>query len=310
MKQPRLTTFLSAVVAAALLITPSAKAQAQAGAGNATFTVTAVGKKDAEVSNIPKDDVRLLQGKDRKQIGDWRKGDSLFLAILIDDSIDSSAGGQWEYLREFIMAQPPSTFIMVGYITDNGTRVLQDFSPNHELAAKALRLPIGFGSIGSSPYLGTIDLLKRWPKTGPRRSVILITSGIDFFRGPGFGPFYPDLDPLISRAERQNTNIWTIYYPSASHRGRSFRLGNNAQNNLDKLSQDTGAESYFLGTQTPVSIKPYLDEITVHLNSQYLLTFAGSGGAKGKYQGMKVRTELKDVEFLAPAAVYIPPAGQ
>lgn len=309
MIQPRLSTFLGAVVTAALLFTPSAKAQSQA-AGNATFTVTATGKKDADVSNIPKDSVQLFQGKDRKQIGDWKKGDSLFLAILIDDSIDSSAGGQWDYLREFIMAQPASTAIMVGYLTNNGTRVIQDFTPDHALAAKALRLPIGIGSLGSSPYLGAIDLLKRWPKTGPRRSLILISSGIDYFRGPGFGPFYPDLDPLISRAEKQNTNIWTIYYPSASHRGHSFRLGNNAQNNLDKLSQDTGAESYFLGTQTPVTIKPYLDEISVHLNNQYLLTFAGNGGAKGKFQSMKVKTELKDVEFFVPAAVFIPPTEQ
>jgi len=309
MLQPRLRTFFGAVVTAALLFTPSAKAQSQA-AGNVTFTVTAAGKKDADVSNIPKDSVQLFQGKDRKQIGDWKKGDSLFLAILIDDSIDSSAGGQWDYLREFIMAQPASTAIMVGYITNNGTRVIQDFTPDHALAAKAVRLPIGIGSLGSSPYLGAIDLLKRWPKTGPRRSVILISSGIDYFRGPGFGPFYPDLDPLISRAEKQNTNIWTIYYPSASHRGRSFRLGNNAQNNLDKLSQDTGAESYFLGTQTPVTIKPYLDEISVHLNNQYLLTFAGNGGAKGKFQSMKVKTELKDVEFFLPTAVFIPPTEQ
>ena len=208
------------------------------------------------------------------------------------------------------MAQPPSTAIMIGYITDNGTRVLQDFTPDHALAAKALRLPIGLGSIGSSPYLGTMDLLKRWPNTGPRRSVILISSGIDFFRGTGFGPFSPDLDPLISRAERQNTNIWTIYYPSAGHRGRSFFRSNNAQNNLDKLSQDTGAESYFLGTQSPVSIKPYLDEIGVHLSNQYLLTFAGDGGKKGKYAGMKVKTGLKEVEFFTPASVFIPPAAQ
>lgn len=309
MKQPRFSTFLGAVVTAALLFAPSAKAQTQA-AGNVTFTVTAVGKKDAGVSNIPKDDVQLFQGKDRKQIGDWRKGDTLFLAILIDDSIETSAGGQWDSLREFIMEQPPSTSIMVGYITDNGTRVLQDFTPNHELAAKALRLPLGFGSIGSSPYLGTIDLLKRWPNTGPRRSVILISSGIDYFRGPGFGPFYPDLDPLIERAEKQNTNIWTIYYPSAGHRGRSFFRTNNAQNNLDKLSQETGAESYFLGGQAPVSLKPYLDEIGMHLNSQYLLTFAGSGGAKGRFQNVKVKSEAKEIEFFTPAAVFLPPTAR
>src|SRR5260370_7926212 len=96
------------------------------------------------------------------------------------------------------MSQPPSTAIMVGYITDNGTRVLQDFTPNHELAAKALRLPIGIGSLGSSPYLGTLDLLKRWPKTGPRRSVLPITSAIAFFPRPGFYPFSPTPHPPTS----------------------------------------------------------------------------------------------------------------
>jgi hypothetical protein len=293
-----------------LLFSTVASAQKQSTSGNVTFTVTAVGKKDTDVSNIARDDVQLFQGKERKQIGDWRKGDLLFLAILIDDSIDTLAGGQWEYLKGFIMSQPPSTAILVGYISNNTTRVAQDFTPNHELAAKALRLPMGIGALGSSPYLGTIDLLKRWPATGPRRSVILITSGIDYFRGPGFGPFYPDLDPLISRAERQNTNIWSIYYPSASHRGRSYWLMNRAQINIDKLSEDSGAESYYLGFAEPVSIKPYLDEISNHLSNQYLLTFAATPGSKGKYQSMKVKTELKDVEFFTPAAVYIPPSGQ
>jgi len=64
------------------------------------------------------------------------------------------------------------------------------------------------------------------------------------------------------------------------------------------------------GTQAPVSLKPYLDEISVHLNNQYLLTFAGNGGAKGKYQSVKVKTELKEVEFFTPAQVFIPPAAQ
>ncbi|HVM74727.1 MAG TPA: hypothetical protein VMT75_03725 [Candidatus Saccharimonadales bacterium] len=276
--------------------------------GSVTFTVTAVGKKEG-APPISKDDVQLFQGKERKPIGDWQKGDQVFLAILIDNSIDSNAGGQWDYLREFIMSQPASTYIAVGYLQNNTTMLAQDFTQNKELAAKALRLPIGVGALGSSPYLATMDMLKRWPKTGPQRSILLITSGIDFFRGPGSGPFYPDLDPLISRAERQNTNIWTVYYPSASHRGHSFFLANNAQMNIDKLSQDTGAESFFLGGGTPVSIKPYLDEINSHLSNQYLLTFAGSGGTKGKYQSMKVKTELADVELLTPASVYLP-AGQ
>jgi hypothetical protein len=252
--------------------------------------------------------VQLFQGKERKQIGDWKKGEQLFLAILIDSSIDSGAGGQWDYLKEFIMAQPPTTYISVGYLQNNTTQVAQDFTQNHELAVKALRLPMGLGAIGSSPYLASIDMLKRWPETGPRRSILLITSGIDYFRGSGFGPFSPDLQPLIDRAERQNTNVWSIYYPSASHRGRSFNLVNNGQVNIDKLSEDTGAESYFLGSGVPVSIKPYLDEISTHLSNQYLLTFAGAGGSKGKFTSVKVKTELPDVEFFTPASVFLPPA--
>ena len=310
MRQLKSTVFLGALLGAALLFTSGVSAQTKSASGNVTFTVTAVGKKDADVSNIGKDDVQLFQGKERKQIGDWRKGDTLFLAILIDDSIDNSAAGQWDYLKEFIMSQPANTAVMVGYISNNGTRVAQDFTPDHALAAKALRIPLGIAALGSSPYLGAIDLLKRWPdNVGPRRSIVLITSGIDFFRGGGFGLFYPDLDPLITRAQRQNTNVWSIYFPSAGHRGHAFSLVNTAQTNIDKLSQDTGAESYFLGGGTPVSIKPYLDEVANHLGNQYLLTFAGTGGAKGKMQSVKVRTELKDVEFFTPAMVFLPPGS-
>jgi hypothetical protein len=295
----------------ALLLIPAISTNAQtqtAGSGAATFTVTAVGKKEG-APPISKDDVQLFQGKERKQIGDWKKDENLFLAILIDDSLDTTAGGQWEYLKGFILEQPATTHICVGYLRNNITMVAQDFTTDHALSAKALRLTLGIGGIGSSPYLGAIDMLKRWPQTGPRRSILLITSGTDYFRGGGFGPFYPDLDPLIQRAERQNTNVWSIYYPSAGHLGRSFYHSFYGQNNIDKLSEDTGAESFFLGGGAPVSIKPYLDEIATHLSNQYLLTFAGAGGAKGKFQSMKVKTELTDVEFLAPASVFLPPSS-
>jgi hypothetical protein len=275
--------------------------------GAVTFTVTAVGKKDANASAVALDDVQLYVGKERKQIGDWKKSEQLFLAILIDDSLDAGAAAQWNDLKAFIMEQPASTHVALGYIRNNTTMVAQDFTQNKELLAKALRIPMGRSALGSSPYLGTMDMLKRWPATGQTRSILLITSGIDYFRGPSSGPFYPDVDPLIQRAERQNTNIWTVYYPSASHRGRGFFELNLGQNNISKLSEETGAETFFLGSGVPVSLKPYFDEIGEHLSNQYLLSFAGSGGPKGKYQRVQVKTELKDLEFFTPSAVYLPP---
>ncbi len=299
------------VFIAALLFVAVAKAQAKtktAPTGTATFTVTAVGKKEG-APPISKDDLQFFTGKERKQIADWKKDDNLFLAILIDDSIVNEAASQWNDLKQFILAQPATTHIAVGFIRDNATQLAQDFTTDHELAAKALRIPLGGPALGSSPYLGTMDMLKRWPQTGPRRSILLISSGIDFFRGRGFGPFYPDLDGVIQRAQRQNTNIWTIYYPSAGHVGRSFYYLAYAQDNLGKLSDDTGAEMFYLGPGAPVSLKPYFDEIAQHLSNQYLLTFAGSGGSKGKYQPVKVKTELPEVEFLIPAAVFLPPGA-
>jgi hypothetical protein len=302
--------FVAGLLFLAVGVAQAGSAAATPAPGSATFTVTAVGKKDSPAPAISKDDVQVFFGKEQKQIQDFRKGDRLQLAILIDEALDTTVGGQWEYLKEFIMSQPASTAVMVGYMRNNSIAVAQDFTDNHELAAKALRLPMGLGGIGSSPYLSMIDMLKRWPDSNTRKSIIVVTSGIDYFRGGGFGTLYPDLQPLIDRAQRQNTNIWSVYYPSAGHRGRSFFLLNTAQTNIDKLSEDTGAESYYLGAGMPVSLKPYFDEIGQHLNNQYLVTVAGNGGEKGKYQSVKVKTSVENLEIISPQAVYFPGTGK
>jgi hypothetical protein len=57
----------------------------------------------------------------------------------------------------------------------------------------------------------------------------------------------------------------------------------------------------------PVTLKPYFDELSTHLNNQYLLTFSGNGGNKGKFERVHVRTELANVEFLAPSDAFLPP---
>ena len=290
------------------LLAPSAPVArpAPAESGTATITVTAIGKKDAPPP-VTKDDVQLFQGKERKQVAKWVKAEKLYLAILIDDSLDSSAASQWNDVKQFIAAQPESAYIAVGYASNGTVRVAQDFSNDHSLAAKALRIPMGSPAAYSSPYLSVIDWMKRWPSSGDRRSLLLISSGIDYFRG-GFGPTYPDVDSAISIAEKGNINIWSIYSPGAGHRSRSFFLANTAQNNLSKLSEETGGESYYLGTSAPVSFKPYLDELQTHLSNQYLLSFAGDGGPKGKLVRVRAKTELADTEFQHAEQAYLPPS--
>jgi hypothetical protein len=301
----RTITSLFAFVALVCSATLLAETPNPAVAGNATITVTAIGKKDTAPPPLSKDDIQLSVNKERKQVAGWEKADSLGLAILIDDSLDTTVASQWNDLREFIMAQPPSTAIAVAYIDNSTATVAQDFTTDHALAAKALRIPRGQFGIGSSPYLAVIDWLKRWPATGTPRSVLLISSGIDYLRG-SFGPFYPDLDTVVDNAQRGNVNIWSIYFPGAGHRSRSFGRTYLGQNNLDKMTDETGGESYYLGLGAPVSFKPFLDELQLHLRNQYLLTFAGDGGAKGKLARLQIKSEVPNVEFSHANNAYLP----
>ena len=297
-------TLLSGAIAIAVLLS-FARETTAADSGAVTMTVTAVGKKETQPPALTKDDVQLYQGKEKVQVADWKRGETLYLAVLIDDSLDSSVANQWGDLKAFFMAQPENTYIAVAYARNGTAAVAQDFTKDHALAAKALRIPLGRAGAFTSPYLAVQDWVKRWPDSGERKSIMLFSSGIDYFRG-SFDPVDPDLDSTISRAQKQNIHIWTIYVPDAGHVGnRSFRVFN-AQSNLSRLSEETGAESYYLGSGMPVTLKPYFDEIQMHLSNQYLLSFVGNGGKKGKFERVRVNTEAPNVEFLTPSEVFLP----
>jgi len=271
------------------------------------MTVTATAKKDAQPPALSKNDVDLYKGKERIQVADFKRGETLYLAVLIDDSLRSNIANQWSDLRAFLMAQPQTTYVAVAYARNGVAMVAQDFTTDHALAAKALRLPLGNIGAGTSPYLSVQDWIKRWPVSGQRSSIILLSSGIDYFRG-GPATLDPDLDTTIARAQKQNINIWTIYARDAGRVGRGSFRAFNWQSNLDRLSQQTGAESYSLGLGEPVDLKPYFDRIQMNLNNQYLLAFVGDGGQKGKYESVKVTSEVSKVGFLTPSEVFLPAA--
>jgi len=306
MNMLRRSSFLLFAGLFALLLASVAPNAFAAATGNVTMTVTAVGKKDSEPPAIKREDVQLYVNKDRTQVANWQRGEKLYLEVLIDDSLDPDVAGQWNDLKEFFKEQPSTTYISVSYARNGTAVVAQDFTNDHELAAKALRLPIGPGAF-SSPYLTLLDLMKRLP-AGPneRRSIVMISSGIDYFHG-NF-PESPDLESTYQRAQKENINIWSIYYPDAGHLGRPWFRAFRGQNDLSRLAESTGAESYYLGVNEAVTLKPYLDELARHLRNQYLLTFNGSGGAKGRFARVKLATELPNVQFLQAPDAFLPPA--
>jgi hypothetical protein len=299
------TSLLSIAIAVAAAL-PFVHKVAATDPGAVTLTVTAVSKKENTAPpTLSKDDVQFFVGKERTQVADWRKGETLFLGILIDDSLEPSLALQWNDLKAFMLAQPETTYIAVAYGQNGAAMVAQDFTKDHELAAKALRMPLGYGGAFSSPYLGLQDWIKRWPESNERKSILMISSGIDYFRGM-FDPVDPDVDTTIEQAQKKNINIWTIYAPDVGHRARRTYALFLSQGFLSRVSGESGAESFYIGYIPPVTFKSYFDELQLHLNNQYLLTFVGKPEKKGRFERVRVGTELHNVEFLAAHQSFIP----
>lgn len=138
-------------------------------------------RDDAELPPLKKEDVKVKQGKNFLSVSQVipAQGDNaaLQLVILIDDTLNTSEGNNLIDLKEFIKAQPASTLIGVGYMSNAGVNMVQNFTADHDLAVKAVRLPRSSFSTMDSPYLSLISLVKDGLSKKVRREVLMITDG-------------------------------------------------------------------------------------------------------------------------------------
>jgi hypothetical protein len=256
-----------------------------------------------------KEDVRVLEGRDRLRVTDWipLQGSQadLELLVLIDEATDQTVASQFDDLRRFMNAQPPTTAMAVGYMDYGTVRMTQNFTKDHDAASKALRIPLGAAAGGESPYLSITDVIKRWPESKSRHSIFLISDGIDPLQ-PGITDSY--LDQAIEAAERAGTQINSIYASRAGHFGHSLWRINQGQNNLSEMADKTGGESYFQGLDTPVSFAPFLSKFAERLNHQYTLTFLIKADSKPSYKHVRLETEVPNAELVTADRVYVPAA--
>lgn len=305
-----LTMSLAAMVVTTLPL--QAKDPGETAGAPVKMTVTASVDSGKRMPEIQKEDVVVKSGKDRLAVTDWvaARGDraGLELFILIDETATSSLGSQFEDLRAFINAQPPATSVGIGYARNGTVLISQELTTDHALAAKALRLPLGSSGAFGSPYLSVSSLIKRWPASTNRQEVILVTDGIDRARRGHNALLNPDVDTAGDAAQKAGVIIHSIYFPGVGHWYRNFWEKTSGQNGLAKLSDMTGGESFFLGTQTPVTLAPYLDSVQKILDNQYLLSFSAQPSKKAGLKYVSVSTELAGVDFAAPDAVWVPAA--
>jgi hypothetical protein len=150
-----------------------------------------------------------------------------------------------------------------------------------------------------------MDLMKRWNPTESRREILILSDGIDRFRGD---PFSPDIPATYQAAQKAGIILHTIFVNCAGRHGRNMWRINLGQSNLSEITDETGGESYFQGSRTPVDMAPFLDDLHNALNSQYWLTFEAPAKKKAGLQSVKISTELPGVEIAAPDSVYVPAA--
>lgn len=279
-----------------------------AGSGETvTMVVSVEAKHGKEVPAVTREDVNVFQGSVQDRVTDWvplvGEQAGLQLYVLVDDSVDATIALQFNDVRAFLDAQPPGTEVALGYMRNGTVEAVEKFTKDHELEGKALRLPMGSGSGGPSPYLSVQDLIKHWPESTLRREILMVSDGVDELQGGAQNSY---LDAAIHQAQRAGVQVYGIYAAGAGHMGHAYWRINWGQYDLSRLADETGAEAYFQGFQTPVSFAPYLGEFAERLQHQYRLTFQARAGKKGGFENVKLETGVPNAQLVGASQVYVP----
>jgi hypothetical protein len=294
---------------------------------------------DSEVPVLTAENVQVKQGKDVLKVDQViparDDNGALQLFILIDDTCDTGIGNNLNDLREFINAQPPTAMVGIAYMSNATIQVAQNLTVDHAAASKAVRLPRGNLSSMDSPYLSLISLFKSWPQSKVRREVLVVTDGIDRLRGastasgfaspggmgmgrmPGPAATMPTTMPSISMdadtastaSQRYGVIVHSVYSPGVGRLGRNAWEAQLGQSGIAKIADETGGEYFALGTQNPVSFKPYLDRLQKMFNNQYFLVFQAVPKKKEGLQRVKLSTTAANVDIAAADNVWVPGSG-
>jgi hypothetical protein len=275
-------------------------------------TVTLSGQRTSAA--LTAKDVQVFQDKRRRPVLDFMpvadSSQGMDLAILVDDSAASDLALQYPDIRQFIQSLPASTQVGIAYADYGAAMFKQSFTRDHSRAAGALQVPQGKIAAGGSLYQSVSDLVHDWPADGRIRVALVVSDGVDIWRGlVDTNPeINPDLTTAIHEAQASGVTIYTIFAGSSESFEHSPILNLNGQGSLARLASATGGESYFQGTRTPIEFKPFLNRLRASLDRQYVLTFEAEARNTPHEAPLRVTTEVPHVKVVAPREVRVPAA--
>jgi hypothetical protein len=269
--------------------------------------VTASSKSTEDTTTVPRQTISVYENRKLQDVSGWvplrgeRSG--LQLVVLLDDSSTGSLGLQLNDIKKFLTELPPTTQVAIGYMRNGSANLVQNFTPDHALAANALRLPTGTAGINGSPYFCLSSLVKQWPggDRNVRREVFMVTDGVDRYSGGRYDPENPYVQAATSDAQKAGVIVYSIYYRGAGRLDRNALVTDGGQNYLTQVSNSTGGKVYLEGFGNPVSFAPFLSDIQRKLQNQYELTFVST--AKAGLQSIRVKTSQPNTTLLWPSRV-------
>lgn len=229
----------------------------------------------------------------------------LEVVVLIDDGSSPDLSNQNAEIAAFLKNLPPEAKAGVAYMQNGRAVMAGPLSADHATVAQMLRIPTGTPNASASPYFCLSDLARHWPSKddAARREVVMITNGVDAY-GQWGDLQDPYVDASIRDAVKSGLVVYGLYW---SGRG-GFGRGGGAlfgQSLMAQVTDATGGGSYWTGTMNPVSLKPYLEDISWRMENQYRLSFETKSGGKAEVKSLSLHVGGPAAKVVAPKLVYV-----
>jgi len=234
-----------------------------------TIPITIISKKELKKKNIEEapevGEISVKENGEEQTIISIRSVSEspLSLAILIQEDLSSLVNLELKSLGDFIKRLPKGSRVMVAYIRGGSVIIRQRFTEDLDKAAKSLTVVSpNLLPTANSIFQSVEDVTKRFDALpSGRRAMLLISDGLDasIISSPSLQSV--DLDRAVTKAQQRSVAIYSFYAAG----GLVDRLDRQqvlaGQSLLLRLCEETGGRAFFSGFSTPVSFKPFFQDL-------------------------------------------------
>ena len=262
---------------------------------NVLFTVT--DRKGKLVTDLEKQNLKISEDNRPQTITNFTRETDLPLtiAILIDTSTSIRDRFKFEqqaaidFLYRTLRPKKDKALLIT---FDSAIELVQDYTDNAELLAKAIRQvrPGGGTKMFDGIYLACQEKLKA---EAGRKVLILISDGDDNLS-------LGTLAGTLEMAQKSDVSIYTISTNSSGFFGITAPKADKV---LKRLADDTGGRAFFPFKAEDLSES--FQDISAELRSQYSVAYRSSNPARdGSFRSVRIETDRKNLRVKARKGYY------